>query len=185
MLYIIARISEWRVGCLAPGRGILLYIFQQMVCAHSPPFRINKADILTEKCDRRIVNSFGAFQTYYKTDLLQNSSESDISWIGSVQAFLLLLVGAATGPIFDAGYFRTLMILGTFLMVFGMMMVSISSEYWHFILSEGIVVGVGGGALFVPSVAVINTYFTTKKALVTGIAACWSSIGPYNPSVSS
>lgn len=42
---------------------------------------------------RGTVNSFGVFQTYYENNPYWVESPSNISWIGSVQAFLLLMVG--------------------------------------------------------------------------------------------
>ncbi|ESZ97359.1 hypothetical protein SBOR_2243 [Sclerotinia borealis F-4128] len=124
-----------------------------------------------------IVNMFGAFQTFYEGDLLSHESPSSISWIGSIQAFLLLLVGVITGPLFDAGLFRPLLATGTFLVVFGMMMTSISKTYWEVILSQAVCMGIGLGCLFVPSVAIVSTYFSTRKAFATGIAASGSSLG--------
>lgn len=120
---------------------------------------------------------FGVFQTYYQTALLQSQSPSNISWIGSTQGFLLLFVGAITGPFFDLGYLRTLLVTGTFLSVFGMMMTSICEKYWQFFLAQGIVTGVGFGCLFLPSIAVVSQYFTTRRSTAFGIAASGSSIG--------
>lgn len=124
-----------------------------------------------------IVNMFGAFQTFYESDLLSHESPSNVSWIGSIQAFLLLLVGVITGPLFDAGLFRPLLSTGTFLVVFGMMMTSISKTYWEIILAQAVCMGIGLGCLFVPSVAIVSTYFSTRKAFATGIAASGSSLG--------
>ncbi|GME47589.1 MFS monocarboxylate transporter [Neofusicoccum parvum] len=124
-----------------------------------------------------LVNSFGVFQTYYATDMLSHESESNISWIGSVQAFLLLIIGVGTGPLFDAGYFNALLWTGAFLITFGMFMTSLCTQYWHVILAQGIVVGLGSGCLFIPSVAIVSTYFTTKKSFATGIASSGSSLG--------
>lgn len=56
-------------------------------------------------------------------------------------------------------------------------MTSLCREYWQVVLAQGIVVGLGNGFLWVPSVATIPQYFSTKKALATGIAAAGSSIG--------
>ncbi|KAA8574599.1 hypothetical protein EYC84_006041 [Monilinia fructicola] len=124
-----------------------------------------------------IVNMFGAFQTFYESDLLSHESPSNISWIGSIQAFLLLLIGVITGPLFDAGLFRPLLFTGTLLVVFGMMMTSICKTYWEVILAQAVCMGVGLGCLFVPSVAIVSTYFSTRKAFATGIAASGSSLG--------
>jgi MFS family permease len=123
------------------------------------------------------VNTFGAYQTYYQSGILSSSSPSDISWIGSVQAFLLMLVGALTGPIYDAGYFRALLSVGSFAVVFGFMMLSLCSTYWQVILAQGICVGLGAGCLFVPSVAILSTYFSTRIATAMGLAAAGSSLG--------
>ncbi|EME85210.1 uncharacterized protein MYCFIDRAFT_65738 [Pseudocercospora fijiensis CIRAD86] len=124
-----------------------------------------------------LVNSFGVFQTFYTTNLLRDVSESDISWIGSIQAFLLLIVGVVTGPLFDAGYFYHLLCGGGFLIIFGQYMTSLCTTYWQVMLAQGLVIGLGCGCLFVPSVAIVSTYFTSRKSLATGIAASGSSIG--------
>ena len=127
---------------------------------------------------RGIVNSFGVYQTYYENDLLSaTSTSSQISWIGSIQAFFLVVIGVVTGPIFDKGYLQPLLWVGSFLTVFGLMMTSICTKYWQLILAQGVCVGLGSGCLFVPSIAVVATYFTTKRALATGIAVGGSSIG--------
>jgi MFS family permease len=117
------------------------------------------------------------FQTYYQTSILKSHSASEISWIGTFQAFLLVAFSIVAGPIFDRGYFRPLIIVGTFLTVFGTMMTSISTNYWQVFLSQGLCVGLGAGCIFLPSVAIVATYFTTKRALAIGIVASGGSIG--------
>ncbi|KAL8920896.1 MAG: hypothetical protein Q9172_004313 [Xanthocarpia lactea] len=123
-----------------------------------------------------IVNSFGAYQTYYETSLLVSSTSSAISWIGTVQAFLLILVGVVSGPFYDRGYIRTLIILGTILTVFGVMMTSLASRYWEIFLAQGLCVGLGLGCLYVPSVAIVSTYFSTKRALAVGLTSAGGSL---------
>lgn len=88
-----------------------------------------------------------------------------------------MLVGALTGPIYDAGYFRALLAVGSFGVVFGFMMLSLAKTYWQVILAQGICVGLGAGCLFVPSVAILSTYFSTRIATAMGIAASGSSLG--------
>lgn len=124
-----------------------------------------------------IINTFGVYQTYYESSILASSSPSDISWIGSVQAFFLLLVGPATGPIYDAGYFRGLLLFGTIMIVFGQMMLSLASVYYQVFLAQAVCVGIGAGCLFIPSVAILSTYFNTRLATATGLAAAGSSLG--------
>ncbi|KAM3067356.1 hypothetical protein ACMFMG_005287 [Clarireedia jacksonii] len=124
-----------------------------------------------------ILNAFGAFQTYYESGALFNKSSSDISWIGSIQSFMVLVTGVFAGPIYDRGYLRTLMVVGSFMVVFGHMMLSICSQYWEVLLAQGFCAGIGAGCLFVPCVSVLPTYFSTKIGLAVGIAASGSSFG--------
>ena len=126
---------------------------------------------------RGLLNSFGAYQAYYSTAFLDDKSSSAISWIGTIQAFLLEIIGVVVGPFFDRGYFHTLIYAGTFLVVFGMMMLSLCSAYWQVVLTQGICVGLGSGLVFVPSVAVVTAAFTKKRAVAVGIVSSASSLG--------
>ena len=67
--------------------------------------------------------------------------------------------------------------LGTFLVVFGLMMTSLAKAYWEILLAQGICVGIGAGCLFLPSVAIMTAYFSTKRAFMTGIVNVGGSIG--------
>lgn len=88
-----------------------------------------------------------------------------------------MMVGALTGPIYDAGYFRELLIFGSFMLVFGQMMLSLCDTYWQVLLAQAFCIGIGTGALFVPSVAILSTYFSTRIGTAIGIAASGSSFG--------
>ncbi|KAI3060563.1 hypothetical protein CBS147352_28 [Aspergillus niger] len=124
-----------------------------------------------------VINTWGAFQTYYEQNLLSNMSSSNIAWIGSLQAFLLMLFGVVTGPLFDAGYFRALLTFGSIMLPFGLMMTSLATKFWQLILAQGICIGLAAGCLFVPSVAILPQYFKKRRGLANGLAASGSSIG--------
>ncbi|KAH8693369.1 major facilitator superfamily domain-containing protein [Phaeosphaeriaceae sp. PMI808] len=100
---------------------------------------------------------------------LFSASSSEISWAGSIAAFLLLFVGIFVGPIYDRGYLRALLLVGTFLVVFGHMML--------IILAQGFFFGIDTGCLFVPCVAIIPQYFTTKMGAAMGLTASGSALG--------
>lgn len=90
-------------------------------------------------------------------------------------------MGIVTGPIFDRGYYRSLLVAGSFLTTFGIMMLSFSTEYYQVLLSHGICVGLGGGILFVPSVALVAAVFTSKRSVAMGIVTSGGSIGKHCP----
>ncbi|TEY35966.1 hypothetical protein BOTCAL_0570g00050 [Botryotinia calthae] len=123
-----------------------------------------------------ITTSFGAFQSYYIMTLPE--SASSISWIGSVQSFLVVFVEIISGPLFDRGYIRILMATRCFMIVFGTMKLGLSTKYYQIILSQGIVIGLGAGLVYIPALAIISTQFTTKRPFAIGCASSGSSIEP-------
>ena len=120
---------------------------------------------------------FGAFQNYYQRNLLAEYSPSTIAWIGTVNATLLISSGVVAGPLFDRGYVRHLMVLGCFMAVLGEMMLSLSTKYYQIMLSQGFCSGVGSGLLYVPSIALVNTMFTTKRGVAMGMVTSGASLG--------
>ncbi|KAI0483243.1 MFS transporter, MCP family, solute carrier family 16, member 10 [Xylariaceae sp. FL0804] len=123
------------------------------------------------------LNTFGVFQTFYQENFLSSYSPADISWIGTVQGFLLIVVGVLSGPIYDLGHLKLLIFTGAVLVVLGLLTASAAYHYYSIFLSLGVAVGLGSGCLFVPSIAIVSTYFTTKRSLATGITASGGSIG--------
>ncbi|BFZ59654.1 hypothetical protein YB2330_000668 [Saitoella coloradoensis] len=130
------------------------------------------------------VNAFGVFQNYYQTHQLSAHTPSDISWIGSMQLFLIFFAGLFVGRYFDGGYFfgsglkgRSLSLTGSVLYVFSIFMTSLCHTYWQFFLAQGVAFGIGLGMLFLPAVSIIGHWFRTKRALAMGLLASGSSIG--------
>ncbi|CAK7200574.1 hypothetical protein SEUCBS139899_003272 [Sporothrix eucalyptigena] len=124
-----------------------------------------------------LLNGFGAYQTYYGQVLLADESASAISWIGSVQVFLLMAGGFFFGPLFDLGYARAMLIVGTFLLVLGFMMTSLATKYYEVLLAQGFCVGIGTGCLYIPAITLVPSYFSKKRALAMGVASIGSSLG--------
>lgn len=101
--------------------------------------------------------TFGVYQLHYEETLHLPSSQ--VSWIGSVQVFIIFLLCAVSGRLADAGYARTTVCAGTFLSVFGIFMTSLATEYWQIFLAQGVCTGMGLGLVFMPCVSVISSYF--------------------------
>ncbi|KAI0449200.1 putative MFS monocarboxylate transporter [Xylaria acuta] len=123
--------------------------------------------------------TFGVFQTYYDDVLLDDQSSSKISWISTTCAFFVLSTGVVTGPLYDHGFYRTLLIFGSLLEVVGFMVLSLSTEYYQVFLSQAVCVGIGGGIVFTPSVAAASACIIspTTRSRAMGLIAAGSSIG--------
>ncbi|KAF7955013.1 uncharacterized protein EAE97_000272 [Botrytis byssoidea] len=125
-----------------------------------------------------ILTSLGVSSTSseYCIDFLDRSP-SDVSWIGSIQVFLVFFIGTFTGRLTDAGYFRLVFLVGTIFSVVGRFMASLSTQYWQLFLAQGICCGLGIGCLFCPALSVASTSFSKNKMLAVGICACVSATG--------
>ncbi|KAI7200741.1 MFS monocarboxylate transporter-like protein [Hortaea werneckii] len=119
--------------------------------------------------------SFGSFQTYYEGTLDLDSST--ISWLGSLQIFLLFFIGTFSGRAVDAGLFRPVYITGSAMQLLGAFTTSVSTKYWQLVLSQGICLGIANGLHFCPAMSLASTYFLKKRSLVLGIGALGSCTG--------
>lgn len=124
-----------------------------------------------------LLSACSVFQSYYGQVTLPNSSASDISWIGSLQAFGCFLLGILSGRLSDKKGPRLPLALGTFFTVFGTMMASISSSYYQFVLSQGVCSAIGFGMVFTPALAVQSQWFLKRRGLVVGLVMSGQSIG--------
>jgi MFS family permease len=119
--------------------------------------------------------SFGVYQTYYENTL--GIQPSVISWIGSIQVFLLFCMGTWTGRATDAGLFHYVYIAGAFFQLLGIFTMAQSTKVWQLFLSQAVCLGIANGLQFCPSMALVSTYFAKKRAFALGITALGSCTG--------
>ena len=121
------------------------------------------------------VNSYGAFQDYYVEAL--NRPPSDVAWIGSIATWLTYAIGTFSGRATDAGYLKPTVLMGSILLVAGVFLTSISTQYWQIFLAQGLCQGIGNGLLFTPAMALLPTYFDKNRSWAIGISACGNATG--------
>ncbi|KAL5351642.1 hypothetical protein ACLOAV_003502 [Pseudogymnoascus australis] len=119
----------------------------------------------------------GILQDYYEAHQLRDYSSSSISWIVSLEPSVLLATGLVVGKVFDNYGPRWLLITGTFLHVFGLMMTSISSKYYQFVLAQGVCSPLGASFVFYARLSCTATWFQERRGLAFGIVASGSSLG--------
>ncbi|KAI5296271.1 hypothetical protein KEM52_004749 [Ascosphaera acerosa] len=123
------------------------------------------------------INSFGVFQSFYQNNFLSHQTHSNIAWVGTIQSFFLLVVGLLSGPLFDSGRFRSLIFAGGAFNVVSMMTLGSCTEYWQVLLAQAFCGGIGSGFMYVPALTIVPQYFSTRRALATGIAVSGASCG--------
>ncbi|OCH88815.1 MFS general substrate transporter [Obba rivulosa] len=123
------------------------------------------------------VNAWGVFQAYYEATILHNSTPSNIAWIGSIQYALIFFPAPIFGRLFDMGIFKTTIISASALLVLATFLTAQCTEYWQFVLCQGITVGLACGAIFGPAMSSIPHWFKHRLGVALGLVAVGSSIG--------
>lgn len=63
------------------------------------------------------------------------------------------------------------------LYVFSIMMTSLCTQYWHFMLAQGVLSGISNGLVMFPAMSAVPQWFHKKRGAAMGAAIAGSSIG--------
>lgn len=121
--------------------------------------------------------AFGSFQTYYEITYLPHETASVISWIGTISTFLLVLGGVISGPFFDLGYYRTMLFMGAAIETLSVFLMSLCDEYYQLLLTQGLLMGLGNGLLYVPGLALVGRSFKKHRSIAMAITTCGAPAG--------
>lgn len=89
----------------------------------------------------------------------------------------MVFLGFIVGPIYDLGYSRYLLIVGSSLVVVGLILQAFCQNLWQFLLCQGVIIGLGTGCLSTLGVAIPSQWFSTKLPFANGIGANGSGVG--------
>ncbi|KAK0616146.1 monocarboxylate transporter [Immersiella caudata] len=124
-----------------------------------------------------LTNSYGVFQEYYATRLLPDYSPDAIAWFGSLSVFLQFAFGAISGPLFDRFGAGWLIPPAAIVYIASLMLLSLCTRYWHFMLCQGVLMGLAMSMLQFPAFAAVSQFFDKRRAAALGIVISGSSIG--------
>ncbi|KAF5001226.1 hypothetical protein FGRMN_1169 [Fusarium graminum] len=128
-------------------------------------------------CTFGLVTCAGVFLEHYQTGPLAEYSPSTISWITSLQVFFQVGGSAVWGRVYDSYGPRWLLFIGAPVYCLGLMMLSLSTQYYQILLSQAIVSSLGSGAVFTASLTSTTSWFRTRRGTVFGIVNSGSSFG--------
>lgn len=130
-------------------------------------------------CTFGFVSCIGVFQQYYETGPLAAYSTSTISWITATEVWGMIFFGLVFGRLFDVYGPRWLLIIGTVVYIFGLMMTSLATEYYQFFLAQSICAAIASSAIFNCCMTSVVSWFFKKRAAAFGIVASGSSLGGF------
>lgn len=94
-----------------------------------------------------------------------------------MEVFLTIFLAAFVGSAYDVLGPKPLIIPGTILMTLGIMLTSISTQYYQFMLTQGVLTAVGGALIFHACAPAISSWFDKYRATALGIGNAGSALG--------
>lgn len=130
-------------------------------------------------CTFGFISCIGVFQQYYEEGPLRSYSSSAVSWITATEVWAMIFFGLVFGRVFDAYGPRIMLLVGTVVYVFGLMMTSLATEYYQFFLAQSICAAIASSACFNACMTSVVTWFFKKRAAAFGIMVSGSSMGGF------
>ncbi|KAJ5295448.1 hypothetical protein PENANT_c001G06051 [Penicillium antarcticum] len=124
-----------------------------------------------------VMNTTGILQNYFSSHQLSKYSPSAVGWIPGLFTFFGLSVSVQVGPMFDRYGPTGILIAGTAIYVTGLMLLAESYEYWHFVLTLGVMSGIGAALLSTVALASVPQWFDRKAGLAIGISMAGAGLG--------
>ncbi|KAK4181243.1 putative transporter [Triangularia setosa] len=123
-----------------------------------------------------LMNVMATFDTYLSARHLVDHEPGTVGGIISLYTILSFTLGIYVGPVFDKYGPRWPIIGGSVCLFAALIVVSISTNYWHLLVAFAVFSGLGSALLFTPAVAAIGHFFKERRGLATGVATTAGSV---------
>lgn len=127
---------------------------------------------------RGVAASYGVFLSYYlDSDVFPGATPLDYAFIGGLEFGASMLISPACTILTRRIGRRAVMTTGVFVMAGGFIAASFAKQIWQLYISQGLLVGLGVGCIFIPAIAVLPQWFLKRRSLAQGLASCGSGFG--------
>ncbi|KAJ9379529.1 hypothetical protein DTO063F5_7121 [Paecilomyces variotii] len=124
------------------------------------------------------VQTYGVYlENYLADDRFPEATLVDYALIGGLNLSMAMLVAPAVTVIVRKYETHASMLLGTVFLVSGFVLASFTRRIWQLYLTQGVLIGIGVGFAYVPSIPIISQWFDKKRSLANGISSAGSGIG--------
>lgn len=125
-----------------------------------------------------MVSTYGVYLSYYlSSNTFPESTPLDYAFVGGLSFGAAMLAAPFVTVIVRIWGIKAAMFPGCLMIGGGFVAASFASRIWHLYLTQGVLVGLGVGFLYIPGINILSQWFSTKKTLANGISAAGSGIG--------
>lgn len=123
--------------------------------------------------------AFGVYQELYETlpGPFAHASPGTIDLIGTLAASLMT-IGAPLASAWTKAYTpRTVTLIGGTLLLLANILASLSTQLWHFLLAQGVLLGCATCLSYIPAVTIAPGWFDARRGLAMGIILSGTGVG--------
>ncbi|MCJ1469948.1 hypothetical protein MMC07_008593 [Pseudocyphellaria aurata] len=125
-----------------------------------------------------VVSTYGVFLSHFLSEgLFPEATALDFAFIGGFNFSIAMLVAPLVTITTRKFGRNTPMLLGITFLSAGHFAASFASRVWQLYLSQGVLIGLGVGFTYIPSIAILSQWFQKRRSLANGISAAGSGIG--------
>ncbi|KAF2088466.1 major facilitator superfamily protein [Saccharata proteae CBS 121410] len=125
-----------------------------------------------------VAASYGVFLAHYLTfAVYANASALDYAFIGGLQFGIAVGLASPITVITRYHGMHLPMCVGVVVQTAGYVLASFTRTIWQLYLTQGVLVGLGLGTLYIPSIAITSQWFDRRRSLANGITSAGSGIG--------
>ncbi|KAH8702473.1 MFS monocarboxylate transporter [Talaromyces proteolyticus] len=123
------------------------------------------------------INSmFGVFEAYYKKNQLSDESQFTISWLGAISVTCVYSGTFVVGSLVDKFGGKIMIYIGSVGIVSALMLTSLCTKLYQFILAQGVLLGVSMAMVFCPSTVYVSQWFKKKSGTAMGIVLSGAAV---------
>jgi len=124
------------------------------------------------------IKSYGVYLSYYlSAQTFPGSQALDYAFIGGFNFGFAMVVSPLVTFLARRLGIHVTMLIGTAILGGGFTAASFATSIVHLYVTQGAMVGLGVGFIYIPSVAVLAQWFHRRRSLAYGITAAGSGIG--------
>jgi MFS family permease len=124
------------------------------------------------------LKSFGVFLSYYlDSNYFPGGTSFDYALVGGLNFTASMLMAPVATATVRQYHMKYTLFAGVLCMSGGFITASFASQIWQLFLSQGVLVGMGCGLIYVPSLPIISQWFGKKRSLVNGITSAGAGVG--------
>jgi len=125
-----------------------------------------------------VVAAYGVFLSYYLSqNYFLEAQARDYAFIGGLNFGVAMIAAPLVTVVAKSMGTKPPMYAGALFLLAGFVSASFSTRIWHVYLSQGVLVGLGVGFVYVPSIPIISQWFDKRRSLANGVSTAGSGIG--------